>query len=470
MSITRTFTVTVVSTGSGNKYFIDGVQQATINLGEGGTYKFDQSDSSNSTHPLRFSSTSDGTHNSGSEYTTGVTTNGTPGSSGAYTQITVAASAPTLYYYCSSHPGMGGQANTVDGNSWGIFAWGVNEYGDQDSVDISLTAPSTLTSAVGAIEAFNEEGWGRQEWGNSGWGVQYAVELTSVQGQLTSSIGSVTTVIAVPLTAPTGLTSSLGTPTLDLTSIAALTAPGQMTSEVGDFDNAGTLVGWGRNGWGEEPYGDSFNKLVQPAGVSATSSVGSLTTAVENFVPLTAPSQITASVGSLTLDLTSVISPTAPSQLTSQVGAPLITQATVGLTGLQATSAVGGVVLDQIVVSPIGQSATVSVGLIQEQISQIPTGQQATSSVGSLIVEIGVPLTAPSTATSNVGAIAPTEMTVGLSGQEATSAVGALGIRAYQNVVIDGNTSYSDVSKNNSASYSDVDNTAETSYTDVTAA
>ena len=470
MSITRTFTVTVVSTGSGNKYFIDGVQQATINLGEGGTYRFDQSDSSNSTHPLRFSSTSDGTHNSGSEYTTGVTTNGTPGSSGAYTQITVAASAPTLYYYCSSHPGMGGQANTVDGNSWGIFAWGVNEYGDQDSVDISLTAPSTLTSAVGAIEAFNEEGWGRQEWGNSGWGVQYAVELTSVQGQLTSSIGSVTTAIAVPLTAPSGLTSSLGTPTLDLTSIVALTAPSQMTSELGDFDNAGTLVGWGRNGWGEEPYGDSFNKLVQPAGVSATSSVGSLTTAVENFVPLTAPSQITASVGSLTLDLTSVISPTAPSQLTSQVGAPLITQATVGLTGLQATSAVGGVVLDQIVVSPTGQSATVSVGLIQEQISQIPTGQQATSSVGSLIVEIGVPLTAPSTATSNVGAIAPTEMTVGLSGQEATSAVGALGIRAYQNVVIDGNTSYSDVSKNNSASYSDVDNTAETSYTDVTAA
>ena len=108
MSITRTFTVTVVSTGSGNKYFIDGVQQATVELAEGGVYKFDQSDSSNYTHPLRFSTTSDGTHNSGSEYTTGVTTSGTPGSSGAYTQISVATSAPTLYYYCSAHPGMGG--------------------------------------------------------------------------------------------------------------------------------------------------------------------------------------------------------------------------------------------------------------------------------------------------------------------------------------------------------------------------
>ena len=97
-----------------------------------------------------------------------------------------------------------------------------------------------------------------------------------------------------------------------------------MTSQLGDFDNAGTLVGWGRNGWGEEPYGDSFNKLVQPAGVSATSSVESLTTAVENFVPLTAPGEVTASLGSLTLNLTSVITLTAPSQLTSSVGLSLI--------------------------------------------------------------------------------------------------------------------------------------------------
>ena len=120
MSVTRTFTVTVVSTGSGNKYFIDGVQQATLLLGEGGTYKFDQSDSSNGSHPLRFSTTSDGTHSGGDEYTTGVTTNGSPGNDGAYTQIVVAESAPTLYYYCTNHSGMGGQANTVDGNSWGL--------------------------------------------------------------------------------------------------------------------------------------------------------------------------------------------------------------------------------------------------------------------------------------------------------------------------------------------------------------
>ena len=46
------------------------------------------------------------------EYTTGVTTNGTPGSAGAYTRIVVATGAPTLYYYCSNHSGYGGTANT----------------------------------------------------------------------------------------------------------------------------------------------------------------------------------------------------------------------------------------------------------------------------------------------------------------------------------------------------------------------
>ena len=108
-----TYTITVVNSGSGNKYAINGVEQSVLNLYEGATYKFDQSSGTNSGHPFRFSTTADGTHGGGSEYTTGVTTSGVPGNAGAYTQIIVASGAPTLYYYCSVHSGMGGTANTL---------------------------------------------------------------------------------------------------------------------------------------------------------------------------------------------------------------------------------------------------------------------------------------------------------------------------------------------------------------------
>jgi hypothetical protein len=96
-------TVTVVSVGGANKYFIDGVQQDTLDLEEGNTYIFNYP----SAHPFKFSTTSNGSHGGGSEYTTGVTHN-----SNSQVTIVVASGAPTLYYYCSSHSAMGGTANT----------------------------------------------------------------------------------------------------------------------------------------------------------------------------------------------------------------------------------------------------------------------------------------------------------------------------------------------------------------------
>ena len=111
----KTYKVVVVS-DSGNKYrFRNSADSATfaqsavtLDLQEGGTYVFDWSDSTAQGHPIRFSTTSDGTHGSGSEYTTGVVKD----DSAYKTTITVAGSAPTLYYYCANHSGMGGQINT----------------------------------------------------------------------------------------------------------------------------------------------------------------------------------------------------------------------------------------------------------------------------------------------------------------------------------------------------------------------
>lgn len=108
-----TYTITVQSVSGVNKYFVDGVQQDTITLTEGNTYRFDQSDSSNIGHPLRFSETSDGTHNSGIEYIEGVDVYGVEGYTGAYTEIEVESGAADLYYYCENHSGMGGEAITA---------------------------------------------------------------------------------------------------------------------------------------------------------------------------------------------------------------------------------------------------------------------------------------------------------------------------------------------------------------------
>ena len=98
-------------TGSTLGYALDGVEAPFIELKPGNTYRFDQSDGTNATHPLAFYYDPGKT----TAFTTGVTTNGTPGSSGAYTQIVVSDTTPhILYYQCSSHAYMG---NRISVNS-----------------------------------------------------------------------------------------------------------------------------------------------------------------------------------------------------------------------------------------------------------------------------------------------------------------------------------------------------------------
>jgi len=104
----QTIAVSVETSGGGFVYIIDGTQKKSLTLNVGTTYTFTHPTS----HPFRFSTTSNGTHGGGSEYTSGVT------SSSGSTVIQVTGSTPTtLYYYCEIHSGMGASASMSNTNS-----------------------------------------------------------------------------------------------------------------------------------------------------------------------------------------------------------------------------------------------------------------------------------------------------------------------------------------------------------------
>ena len=146
---TKVLTVTVASktanhryngTGSSNGYKINGYEAPFITLTAGRTYRFDQADSSNANHPLRFYLEADKT----TAYTTGVTTNGTAGQSGAYTEISVTDTTPLiLHYQCSAHAYMG---NAVSTNS------NVVNYNDLLNKPTIPSNTNQLTNGAGFID------------------------------------------------------------------------------------------------------------------------------------------------------------------------------------------------------------------------------------------------------------------------------------------------------------------------------
>ena len=104
-----------------NRFMINESKRPELALYEGNTYYFDLSDpslysdnTSVNAHQLRFSTTPDGTHASGTAFTDGVTESVITlipiGTAGSFIQIVVPTNAPNLYYYCTNHSGMG---NTI---------------------------------------------------------------------------------------------------------------------------------------------------------------------------------------------------------------------------------------------------------------------------------------------------------------------------------------------------------------------
>ena len=164
-TINQDFTVTVASkttdhvyhgSGSSSGYIINGIESPHLNLVPGNSYQFDQSDGSNSGHPLRFYYDAAKT----TAYTAGVTTNGTAGSSGAYTKIVPTKDTPmVLYYQCTAHGYMGGSVSFATRN---LTGFDTDELGEGSS-----NLYFTNARARGAISVTDVSGDGSLAYNNS---------------------------------------------------------------------------------------------------------------------------------------------------------------------------------------------------------------------------------------------------------------------------------------------------------------
>ena len=106
---------------------------------------------------MKLSTTANGTHGGGSSYNTGVTyqldgssvtesafVSGFSSASSRKLIITVAASAPTPYYYCHYHSGMGGQANTNSTLGSSNFSGSI-----QSTAKVNATAGFSIVTYTG---------------------------------------------------------------------------------------------------------------------------------------------------------------------------------------------------------------------------------------------------------------------------------------------------------------------------------
>ena len=179
--------------GSGSAYFLNGVESPAIQLSgadnvtssTGYYYKFDQSNSSNSGHPLLFYYDAAKT----TAFTSGVTTSGTAGNAGAHTTISVDADTPNiLYYQCSAHAYMGNVATAITTTIGTTAALKVPSGSTAQRPSSGVAGMFRYSSTLAAFEGYTTE------WGEIGGGGSTDISLNTFTGDgsdLTFSLSAV---------------------------------------------------------------------------------------------------------------------------------------------------------------------------------------------------------------------------------------------------------------------------------------
>ena len=380
-----------------------------------------------------------------------------------------------------------GEVVSGSNTGWGRDFWGEEPWGESFDPVVTLSGLSA-TISLGDSEEFNERGWGRLSWNQADWN-EGADETVSVSGiEATASPGSITmgvTYLLEMIGANHSMTTSVGSLDID----AELGVP--VTGVSAEFATptmsyAGTLVGWGRDGWNDNSWGESPNEIVPLVGrgietsISAANSWGDSTwdanyvwggtpdVTIETAYDLSGQAATTG-VGSFSF----VISPTIGldgQSSTVSLGTMGVAfgVSTEPIAGRAATTSLGTLGLEFGPGEITGVSATTSVGSMTTSDAQILdlTGVSSTFAIGSISPADVMGLTGIA-GTFSVGAISPVDIVQGLTTSQITSSTGLLGIEAYANIDTGSNTSYSNVSTGSNDTYSDVATGSNTSYSDV---
>lgn len=324
--------------GSSSGYTIDGVEGAYLEFTPGNTYKFDQSDSSNSGHPLRFYEDAAKT----TAYTTGVTTSGTAGSSGAYTQIIPTISTPpVLFYQCSAHGLMGsyvkfGTATAAGSNT----TYTINSVTSGSDAIIRLTGSDSTTDDV-TLEAGNnitisETGDTITIASTASGSVTEAFKTISVSGQsdvvadsatdtLTLAAGSNVTITTAAgsdtitfAATDTNTTYSAGTGiSLSGTTFALNAAIGDLTNVSSSSPSSGQVLKWDGSQWapGTDSAGAGASNSFETIAIAGQTSV--VADSATDTLTLVAGDNITMTTNAST-DTITIASSGGTSQLTAE--------------------------------------------------------------------------------------------------------------------------------------------------------
>ncbi len=119
-------TITFNVTASGGAYFIGGASRAELQLTVGNTYVFTGFPSY---HPLRLSTTDNGSWGGGVNYQDNVTTTSTS------ITIVVTEDTPNLFYYCQNHSGMGAAITIASPSNNNVISYSVTAAGGAYFID-----------------------------------------------------------------------------------------------------------------------------------------------------------------------------------------------------------------------------------------------------------------------------------------------------------------------------------------------